>query len=267
MVAVRDADASLFTNPALLDAVHGATATISGQRYIANANLAAASGAVGLFGGTAALGMRGLDYGSVAEYVPDTVNFGGQRGVATGRDVSASEFAVTAGFARAAGRIHIGAAIGYVQEQIADASGGAATMDIGAAADLPRGLTFGLAVQQLGGTLRLGSTASPLPRIVRGGASAPLKWGSLGALLTVEGLYRQNGDVEPRGGAELGWRTANGVTLTARGGVRGGSNDDVLSRYTYGAGIAAAHIAMDYAYQGMEPLGGGAHRIGVRFQR
>lgn len=267
MVAVRDGDGSLFTNPALLDARQGASASLSGQRYLASSSLAAASGAVRLLGGTAGIGLRGLDYGSVAEYVPDTANFGGQRGIATGRDVSASEIAITAGYARVARRLRVGAAIGYIRQQIADASGGAASLDLGLAADIARGIVMGAAVQQLGGKLRLGTTAAPLPRVVRVGASIPLKRGALGALLTVEGVVRQGGGLVPRGGAELGWRTANGITLTARGGVRGGNGDDVLSRYSFGAGVAASRVALDYGYQGMGALGGAAHRVGVRFRR
>jgi hypothetical protein len=97
--------------------------------------------------------------------------------------------------------------------------------------------------------------------------SVPLHVGPLGALVAAEAVARRGGDVVPRGGAELWWRTANGVTVTARAGARGGNGDEVLSRFTYGGGIAAAHVALDYAYQGMATLGGGAHRIGVRFQR
>ena len=266
MVAVRDGDAALFTNPALLEAVHGASSSVSGQRYLAGSSLAAASGAVRLLGGTLGIGLRGLNYGSVSEYVPDTANFGGQRGVATGRDVSASELAVTAGYARAAHRLHVGAAIGYVRQQIADATGGAATVDLGVAANLARGIIVGATVQQLGSDLTLAGTSSPLPRAVRVGASLPLRRGSLGSLLMAEGV-RKNGDTFPRGGVELSWRTANGVTIVARGGMRGGTGEEVLSRYTFGAGIATAHIALDVASQRMGALGGAAHRVGLRFQR
>jgi hypothetical protein len=267
MAAVRDGDAALFANPALLDTKSGSSASMSGQRYLAGSTLAAASLATSALGGSIAVGLRGLNYGSVNEYVPDTINFGGQRGIATGRDVTASEFAVTAGYARAMRRLRIGGAVSYVRQQIADESGGTTSIDVGAATDVARGIVLGVAVQHIGPDLKLATTPSPLPRLVRAGLSVPLHVGPLGALVAGEVVARRDGDVVPRGGAELWWRTANGVTITARAGARGGKGNDVLSRVTYGGGIAAAHVALDYAYQGMAILGGGAHRVGIRFQR
>lgn len=267
MAAVRDGDAALFANPALVDAKSGSSASMSGQRYLAGSSLAAASVATSALGGSIAIGLRGLNYGSVNEYVPDTINFGGQRGIATGRDVTASEFALSAGYARAMRRVRIGAAASYVRQQIANESGGTTSIDVGAATDLARGIVLGAAVQHLGPDLKLATTPSPLPRVIRGGIAVPLRVGPLGALVAGEVIARRGGNVVPRGGAELWWRTANGVTVTARGGARGGSANEVLSRFTYGGGIAAAHVALDYAYQGMAALGSGAHRVGVRFQR
>jgi hypothetical protein len=267
MVAVRDGDGSLFTNVALMDATRGASGSLSGQHYVASSSLVSASGSVRAAGGTLGVGVRGLDYGSVAEFIPDTANFGGQRGVATGRDVTASEIAITAGYARVTGRLHFGAALGYVRQQIADESSGAASADVGAAVELSRGIVLGAAVQQIGADLHLASTSSPLPRVVRAGASVPFRLGALGTLVAGEAIMMRSGDVLPRAGAEVNWRTANGITLVARGGVQGRASDALLSAYTFGAGIAGGHVALDYAYQGMGALGGAAHRVGVRFQR
>ena len=267
MAAVRDGDAALFANPALVDTRSGSSASMSGQRYLAGSTLAAASAATSALGGSIAIGLRGLNYGSVNEYVPDTINFGGQRGVPTGRDVTASEFALTAGYGRAMRRLRIGGAVRYVRQQIANESGGTTSIDVGLATDMSHGVVLGVAVQNIGPDLTLATTPSPLPHLVRAGLAVPLHLGPLGALVAGEAVARRGGDVVPRAGAELWWRTANGVTITARGGARGGRGSDVLSRVTYGGGIAAAHVALDYAYQGMAALGGGAHRVGIRFQR
>ena len=94
-----------------------------------------------------------------------------------------------------------------------------------------------------------------------------MTYGSFRALLTGEGLVRRGGDVEPRGGMEMRWRTANGITLIGRGGLRAGQDDDLLSRGTFGGGIGGAHVMLDYAYQGMGAMGGAAHRVGIRFAR
>ena len=266
-VAVPDRDASLFANPALLAATHRPSGSISGQRYMANASLAAASGSMTAFGGTVGAGLRGLNYGSVAEIVPDTANYGGQRGIPTGRDVSASEFALSLGYGRAFQRLLLGATATYARQQIADMSGGAASFDVGVATRLGHGVVVGGAVQQLGGPLKLASTASDQPRVVRLGASFPWTRGSLGALLSGEGLVRRDGEVQPRGGMEVSWRTVNGVRLVARGGFRGGRADDLFSHGTYGAGIAGTHMTLDYAYQGMRAIGTATHRVGIRFER
>jgi hypothetical protein len=266
MTAVDDGDAAVFTNPALLDARHGSRASVSGQHYLAGSNLAAASVSAAAFGGTIAFGLRGLNYGSVSEYVPDTLNFGGQRGIATGRDVSASEFVVTAGFGRSLGRLKVGGAGSYVRQQIADAGGGTPAFDIGVAMPAPHGIVLGAAIQHLGPDLGLASTGSRLPLAISAGVSWPARWRSLGALVAVDATAPRTGDAIPRGGAEVWWRTANGVTIVGRASVRGGGNDDLLSRFTYGAGFGAAHLTLEYARQGIATLGTATHRVGVRYQ-
>jgi hypothetical protein len=266
-VAIPDRDASLFTNPALLATMRRASGSISGQHYLADASLASASGAAAAFGGTLGIGLRGLDYGSVAEVVPDTVNFGGQRGVSTGRDVSATEFALSVGYGRSLHRVLLGASASYARQQIADLTGGVASFDVGIATTLAHGLVVAGAVQQLGGPLRLASTASKQPRVFRAGASLPLVRGSFGALVSGEGVVRREGAVQPRGGMEVSWRTANGIRLVARGGLHGGHWDDLFSHAAYGAGIAGAHMTLDYAYQGMRTMGSATHRVGIRVER
>ena len=266
-VAVPDRDASLFANPALLATTRRASGSISGQHYLADASLASASGAAAAFGGTLGIGLRALDYGSVGEVVPDTTNFGGQRGVPTGRDVSATEFALSAGYGRSLQRVLVGASASYARQQIADWSGGVASFDVGIAATLTHGLVVAGAVQQLGGPLRLASTASRQPRTFRAGASFPLTRGSFVALVSGEGVVRREGAVQPRGGMEVSWRTANGIRLVARGGLHGGHSDDLFSHSTYGAGIAGVHMTLDYAYQGMRTMGSATHRVGIRIER
>ena len=266
-VAIPQRDASLFTNPALLATTRRASGSISGQRYLAGANLAAASGAVPAFGGTLGIGLRGLDYGTVAEVIPDTANFGGQRGVATGREVSATEFALSIGYGRSLRRLRLGATASYARQQIADLSGAVASLDVGVATTLAHGIIVAGAVQQLGGPLRLASTASDQPRTIHVGASLPITRGGFGALVSGEGVVRREGEVQPRGGLEASWQTANGVRLVARGGLQGGHADDLFLPVRYGAGIAGAHMSLDYAYQGMRTMGSATHRVGISFER
>lgn len=265
LVAVPDHDASLFSNPALLHG-SGTSASISGQRFIAASTLGAASAAGSAFGGTVAIGVRALDYGSEDEFVPDTARFGGQRGMATGGTVSASEAALSIGYARRSGRLRLGVAAGLTYLQIANESGTAPSVDLGAAVDLPLGIVAGAAAQHVGTDLKIASTASPLPRMLRAGLSVPLELGPLDALLAAEAGLMSTEEVVPRAGIELTWRSVNGITLSGRAGTRGGELAGI-GRTTFGGGIAASRVSLEYAYQSLETLDGSAHRIGLRYRR
>lgn len=265
LVAAPDHDASLFSNPAFLDGA-GTSASISGQRFVAASTLGAASAAASALGGTVAIGIRALDYGSEDEFVPDTARFGGQRGMATGGTVSASEAALSVGYARRSGRLRVGVAAGLTYLQIANESGTAPSVDLGAAVDLPRGIVAGAAVQNVGTELTVASMASPLPRLLRAGVSIPLDLGVLDALLVGEAGLSSSEDVVPRAGLELSWRSVNGITVSGRAGTRGGELAGI-GRTTFGGGIAASRVSLEYAYQSLETLGGSAHRIGLRYRR
>ncbi|HEX2717720.1 MAG TPA: hypothetical protein VHM67_08545 [Gemmatimonadaceae bacterium] len=266
VVASGDEDGSLFANPAALPgpALHG---SVSGQQWIAGSKLGALSASYGMAGGTIALGVRALSYGSEREIVPDTINFGGQRGMETGRTIAANEIAASAGYARALGRARVGIALGWVRQQIANVSGGAPFVDLGANATLGRGVTAGVALQNLGGSLELASTASPLPRLVRAGLAVPLAAGPLRLLVSGEGVQPRAGGIEGRGGLEATWRSASGVAVQGRAGVRGGSAESTIGSTTFGGSVGTARVAADYAYQSLGALGGGTHRIGIRFAR
>lgn len=265
LVAVADHDASLFSNPALLDGA-GTSSSISGQRFIAASTLGAASAAGGALGGTVAIGIRALDYGSEDEFVPDTARFGGQRGMATGGTVSASEAALSIGYARRSGWLRLGVTAGLTYVQIANESGTAPSVDLGAAVDLPLGIIAGAAAQNIGTDLTLASTTSPLPRMVRAGISVPLELGALDALVVGEAGLSSSDEVVPRAGVELSWRSVNGITVSGRAGTRGGELAGI-GRTTFGGGIAASRVSLEYAYQSLETLGGSAHRIGLRYRR
>ena len=37
------------------------------------------------------------------------------------------------------------------------------------------------------------------------------------------------------------------------------------SRFTFGGGVLLGRLQLDYAFQGYQALGGGTHRVGVRW--
>ena len=266
IVAGGDADASLFANPAAL-ASGGLQGSASGQGWIAGARLGAVSVAFGGAGGSVGIGVRALSYGSEREIVPDTANFGGQRGMETGRTISANEIAASVGYARALGRARVGVAAGWVRQQIANVSGGTAFIDLGTTVTLGRGIVAGAAVQNLGGSLELASTASALPRLIRAGLAMPVAAGPVQLSLSGEAVQSEAGGAEGRGGIEATWRAASGVTVQGRAGIRGGATESTLGMATLGGAVGTARIGADYAYQTLGALGGATHRIGIRIAR
>ncbi len=266
VVAAGDADASLFANPAAI-AGGGLRGSASGQGWIAGSRLGAISLSFGGAGGAIGVGIRALSYGSEREIVPDTVNFGGQRGMETGRTISANEIAASVGYGRALGRVRVGVAGGWIRQQIANVTGGAPFVDVGATIALSRGVAAGVAVQNLGGSLELASTASALPRLIRAGIAIPVAAGPVTIALSGEGVHSEAAGSEGRAGLEATWRAASGVSVQGRAGFRGGATESTLGRTTFGGSLGTARVGADYAYQTLGALGGATPRIGIRIAR
>jgi hypothetical protein len=266
--ALVDDDAAVFYNAAQLvaPAAPDRSAGLSIQQYFASSTVAALSGAMRLGPGALALGIQVLNYGSEDEIVPDP-NFGGQRGMATGGTVSASDMVLSAGYGVTARRVRLGGAAKLVRQRVADLSGGTAALDLGAAADLAMGATVAIAVQNLGGDLTLGGTRGSLPSAIRFGAAMPvLTSGATRVTATAEvGGVRDAGAV-PAGGLEATWKARSGVTLAARIGASHTKGSDA-SPVAFGGGLTARHFALDYAYQGYRSVGDATHRLGIRWWR
>ena len=265
--ALAQDDASIFSNPAQLSASRGVSGSLSMQQFLQSSTLGALSVSVPAGRGTGGFGVQLLDYGSEAEIVPDPA-FGGERGLATGGRVSASDFAVTAGYGTSLGPVRLGASAKLVQQRIAGLAGSAGAVDIGLAGDAPFGLTLAASAQNLGSALSIAGARAPLPRTIRIGAalaiprSGPLSMLAVGELRQVPGS-----GVRVGGGAEGSWSTGNGVVLTARLGLQDLPSGSAANRLTLGGGVRGGHLGLDYAYQGYETVGGAAHRVGARWWR
>ena len=260
-------EASLFYNPAGLATLERAAGGLSVQRHLASSTLAALAVAGSVGPGTVALGLQVLDYGSEPELVPDPV-YGGERGLATGADVSAQDLVLSLGYGATIGRVRAGAAAKFVRQRVADRSGGVAAFDVGVAGDLPRGITLGVALQHLGPELEIAGVAAPLPRQLRVAAMMPLPSAGPIALAATAQLTRpRESGTLPAGGIEAAWRSSNGLRFAARAGAADRPDESAASALTFGAGLAARHLALDYAWQGYETVGGAVHRLGVRWER
>jgi hypothetical protein len=266
-VAAGADDATLFYNPAQLATLEGLTASMSVQPYIEGSTLGAASAAFQLGPGTLGIGLQVLSYGSADEYVCD-VTTQCERGQPTGGTVSANDLAASVGYGITWRTVRLGAAAKYVRQSLADASGGAPALDVGAAIDVWRGATVGLSIQNVGPDLETAGSSAPLPRFLRLGASLP--WRGIGpfdVLGTFEMAQHREGDFLPLGGAEVTWTSANGVALSARVGALAQDDAAATSRISFGGGVRARNFALDYAYQSFDVLAVTTHRFGLRWWR
>lgn len=265
--AVGGDDGAIFFNPAELATLQAVAASGSVQRYLASSTLIALAGAVPLSRGVLAVGVQSLDYGSEPEIVPDS-SFGGQRGTTTGRTISAGDLAVSVGFARRVRAVRVGLALKGVREWILDAADNAAALDAGVAIDGPWGSTLGAALQNFGGSITLAGSSATLPRRARVGVAIPARvLGAFDVLGTAEVAHLFDVGTSVGGGLEVAWRPRGPIALVGRIGARTRDTGSAADAVTFGGGLRASHLAIDYAYEGFGSVGSATHRIGVRWSR
>ncbi len=267
--ATTDADV-LFYNPAGIAALRAA-AGASYQRHVEDIGVATGSGAFSL--GRVVLGASAifLDYGSIDELIPDP-DFGGQTGKPTGNTVGASETAarVAAALPLMDGRLHVGAAAGFVSTSIAGASRGTPLLDVGAQYLLPQ-VTLAASLRNVGPGLSGGGLAdAPMPTQARLGAMVALSRPTgVGAVASADFVHEFNeGSTGIVAGVEAGLLPgpASDLGAVARLGYNGGTGSDGQGAIQFGGGLSLRGIAVDYAYQNYE-LFGSLHRFGVRWTR
>jgi hypothetical protein len=267
MTAVGSDDAVIFYNPAQLATVSALAASLSLQRYLESTTLAALSAALRLGPGTVGLGIQSLSYGSVDVVVPDCVNFGCQRGEPTGATASASDLAATLGYAARIRGARLGGAAKVVRQGIAGESGTTGAIDVGASVDILKHVTIGAALQNLGGTIRVGGSSGPLPRTVRTGAALSVERAPFGVLVSADVAQVRDGDPRVMGGAELTWHPTPQVALIGRGGAAQRVAASDVRAATFGGALHVGHFAIDYGFQGFQALGSSSHRFGIGYGR
>ena len=267
--AVADDAGALFYNPAQLARVHGTDAQASVQRYVAGTTLASVAVATPLGRGAVALGVRFLDYGSVPEMVISSSDTP-ETGVPTGAQVSAQDVALSLGYGydvSMRGRLRVGASVTWAQQHVASYAGAAVVADVGAAWTAPTGWEIAAALQNAGGTLRLAAVASPMPLTWRASVAAPVVHADRVTVRELAEVRQTSGGVLTGVlGAEGVWRAAaESPQLSVRVGYAfRGAGEDRLP-LTAGLGLGFGRIAIDYAYEGFDLMGGATHRVGVRF--
>jgi len=260
---IGDAGA-LFSNPAGIAAVHRLAVEGSFEPYIAGTSYSA--GALALRAGRMAwgVGVQALDYGSEPIIVPDPAT-SGRRGIPTGGSFTAADLLATTTLVYRRGLLAAGVSGKYAREQIGGWSADAWAGDVGLAIAVFDIAALGVSVQNLGGDFGTPDGAR-LPRRTRVGLTTNYvdPEGTYRLLTTAEGVWPRDERVQLALGAEGGIVT-RGLGIVGRLGFVTRSPTSDASRWTFGGGVELRRLHVDYAYQNFDVLGGGTHRLGLRW--
>jgi hypothetical protein len=258
---VGDAGA-VFANPAGIATIRHLSIEGSYEPYLAGTAVSAAALALRVGRVTWGFGAVALDYGTEPEIVPDPAT-GGRRGMATGATFHPYEALAVSSLVVRRGFIAWGVSAKYDRQQIGSAVSDAWAGDAGMAIAIFDIAAFGVSVQNLGGDLGAGAR---LPRRTRAGFTFNYAdpQGAFRLLTTLEALWTRDRAAVLIQGVEGGLVTG-GVGLVGRVGYATRAAVTDASRFTFGGGVVLGHLQMDYAFQGYQALGGGTHRVGLRW--
>ncbi len=258
---VGDAGA-IFSNPAGLATIRHVAVEGSYEQYLAGSTLSAAAAAVRLGRFDWGVGAQALDYGSEPEIVPDP-STGGRRGMPTGATFRSADLLAVSSIVFRYGLIAVGTSGKYARQIIGGYTADAWAGDAGIAIALFDIMALGASVQNIGGDLGGGAR---LPRRTRAGFTMNYvdPQGTYRLLTTLEGQWPSGGGAVLVAGVEGGLVT-RGVGIVGRVGYAGRAAANDASPVTFGAGVELGRLHFDYAYQGFDALGGGTHRVGVRW--
>ena len=258
---VGDAGA-IFANPAGIATIRHLGLEGSYEPYLAGTAISTAAVALRVTRLTWGFGAQALDYGSEPEIVPDPAT-GGRRGMPTGASFHPYEALAVTSLVYRRGFAALGVTAKYDRQQIGSAVSDAWAGDIGVAIAVFDIMAFGMSVQNLGGDLGGGAL---LPRRTRAGLTLNYTdpEGTYRLLTTLEGQWTRDKRAVLIQGIEGGMVTG-GVGLVARAGYSTRPAVTDASRITLGGGVVLGRLAMDYAFQPYDALGGGTHRVGLRW--
>jgi len=254
--------AAIFANPAGIATIRHLSIEGSYEPYFAGSAVSAAALALRVSRWTWGFGAQTLDYGSEPVIVPDPAT-GGRRGMATGASFHPYEALAATSLVYRRGFVALGVTGKYDRQQIGATVSDAWAGDIGIALAVFDIMAVGVSVQNLGGDL--GNDAL-LPRRTRAGLTLNYTdpQGTFRLLTTLEGQWTRNRAAVLVQGLEGGIVTG-GVGVVGRFGYATRPAVTDASRFTFGAGVVLGRLGMDYAFQAYDVLGGGTHRVGLRW--
>jgi hypothetical protein len=186
-----------------------------------------------------------MDFGSQLGYTASNTFTGAFRPISYAMMIATSR--------KLSNDLSVGLGLEYIKEKIADANGSAWALDAGALYT-PKGSPFryGLALQNFGTKIKLGTTADRLPLTLRAGVAYHVPKKPLTIAADWYGIRHDK--PEFHAGAE--YIIANMVAL--RAGYN--SANDLDKKYTFGVGFSHQNYALDYAFV---PMGvfGDSHRF------
>ena len=258
---VGDAGA-VFANPAAIATIRHLSIEGSYEPYLAGTAVSSAAIALRVGRVTWGFGAQTLDYGTEPEIVPDPAT-GGRRGMATGASFHPYEALAVSSLVIRRGLIAFGVSAKYDRQQIGDVVSDAWAGDVGIAIAIFDIAALGVSVQNMGGDF--GADAR-LPRRIRAGCTFNYTdpQGTYRLLTTLEGQWTQDRAAVLIQGVE-GGLVRGGVGLVGRVGYATRAAVTDASRFTFGGGVLLGRLQMDYAFQAYQALGGGTHRVGVRW--
>ncbi len=258
---VGDAGA-MFANPAGIATIHHLSLEGSYEPYLAGSAVSAAALALRVSRLMWGFGAQALDFGSEPEIVPDPAT-GGRSGIPTGASFHPYEVLATTSLVYRRGLMAFGVTGKYNRQQIGSAVSDAWAGDVGVAIAVFDIMAFGVSVQNLGGDLGNGAL---LPRRTRAGLTLNYTdpEGTFRLLTTLEGQWTRDHSAVLVQGIEAGIVTG-GVGLVGRLGYATRPAVTDASRFTFGGGVVLGRLALDYAFQAYDALGGGTHRVGLRW--
>ena len=252
--AVAEDASSIYWNPGAMAAVLGTNVTLAHNEYFASMRLEQASVVHETTWGTIGFMFTGLYMDQMDRYenTPSANPLG---------TFQAYDVAVSAAYARyIVPNLAAGISVKPVYERIDELSASGIAFDIGLyhVAKI-RGVKLAAVAGNVGPPMKFDEEEFALPRYVKVGGSYETEIAALDGriLVTLDGVFPNDGDVHEHVGAEYSYRRI----LALRAGYK--VNYDVQGA-TFGAGFRWHEIAVDYAFLPSDELGDN-HRIGLGF--
>ena len=253
---------AVFANPAGIATIRHLSIEGSYEPYLVGTAVSAAALALRVGRVTWGFGAQTLDYGTEPEIVPDPAT-GGRRGMATGATFHSYEALAVSSLVVRRGFMAVGVSAKYSRQDIGSAVSDGWAGDVGIAIAIFDIAALGVSVQNMGGDLGAGAR---LPRRTRAGLTLNYTdpQGVYRLLTTLEAQWTRDRSAVLIQGIE-GGVVRNGVGVLGRVGYATRAAVTDASRFTVGGGVVFGRLQMDYAFQGYQALGGGTHRVGVRW--